>query len=403
VAERRGAGARPLTFIFLTVFLDLLGVGILVPVIPFIVAEFRSDALTVGLLSLTFAAAQFLASPVLGAWSDRVGRRPVLILSVLGTGAGYFLFGSAHLLWLLFLARLIDGFTGGNVSTAQAYIADVSAPEDRAKNFGLIGAAFGLGFIVGPALGGILSHWSLRAPAYAAGVLSLVTASIGYLVLPESLPVERRTRAPFRLADLHPLNHLGDALRRPGLARIFAAFFAMNFAMAELQSNFAVFTHARFGLGPAGNAILFTMVGVIGVLVQGVVLRRAPTAGHERPIAMAGLLLMTIGFAGTAIVPAVTWLYLSIGVLALGSAAAGPMLTSEVSRSVTGSEQGWVLGSLQSVASLTRIAGPLWAGLVFDHVGPAAPYWSGALWVLAGLAAASLSFRPSDRAGLHAT
>jgi MFS transporter, DHA1 family, tetracycline resistance protein len=402
VASERAAGARPLTFIFLTVFLDLLGVGILVPVLPYIVAEFRSDALTVGLLSLTFAAAQFLASPVLGAISDRVGRRPVLILSVLGTGAGYFLFGAAHTLWLLFLARLIDGFTGGNVSTAQAYIADVSKPEDRAKNFGLIGAAFGLGFIVGPALGGILSHWGLRTPAYAAGVLSLVTASLGYFILPESLPRDRRVRLPFRLGDLHPLGHLGEAVRRPGIARIFMAFFAMSFAMAGLQSNFAVFTRARFGLGPQGNAVLFTLVGVVGVLVQGVLLRRIPTGGRERSIAMGGLTLMAAGFAATAFVPGIVWLYPAIAVLALGSAAAGPMLTAEVSRSVTGSEQGWVLGSMQSVASLTRIAGPVWAGLAFDHVGPGAPYWTGALWVLAGVAAAALSFRPADRA-THAT
>lgn len=400
--SERGPGARPLTFIFLTVFLDLLGVGILVPVLPYIVAAFRSDALTVGLLSLTFAAAQFLASPVLGALSDRVGRRPVLLLSVLGTGVGYFIFGAGHVLWLLFLARLIDGFTGGNVSTAQAYIADISRPEDRAKNFGLIGAAFGLGFIVGPALGGLLSHWSLRAPAYAAGVLSLVTVTLGYFMLPESLPRERRVRAPFRLADLHPLGQLGEAVRRPGVARIFAAFFAMSFAMAGLQSNFAVFTHARFALGPQGNALLFTLVGVVGILVQGVLLRRIPTGGRERPIAMGGLALMAAGFAATAFVPSVAWLYPAIALLALGSSAAGPMLTSEVSRSVSGSEQGWVLGSLQSVASLTRIAGPVWAGLAFDHVGPGAPYWSGALWVLAGLVVASLSFRPADRA-THAT
>ncbi len=402
MTSARGAGARPLTFIFLTVFLDLLGVGILVPVLPFIVAEFRTDALTVGLLSLTFAAAQFFASPVLGAWSDRIGRRRVLLLSVFGTGVGYFIFGAAQTLWLLYLARLIDGFTGGNISTAQAYIADVSPPQDRAKNFGLIGAAFGLGFIIGPALGGILSHWSLRAPAYAAGILSLVTVAIGYLVLPESLPPERRTTARFRLGDLHPLGHLGEAVRRPGVARIFAAFFAMSFAMAGLQSNFAVFTHARFGLGPKGNALLFTLVGLVGVLVQGVLLRRISTADRERPIAMGGLALMAVGFAATAFVPAVVWLYPAIVVLALGSSAAGPMLTSEVSRSVGAGEQGWVLGSLQSVASLTRIAGPVWAGLAFDHVGPAAPYWSGALWVVAGLAAASLSFRPADRA-THAT
>lgn len=393
-----GAGRRPLTFIFLTVFLDLLGVGILVPVIPFIVAEFRSDALTVGLLSLTFAAAQFLASPVLGALSDRHGRRVVLLLSVLGTGLGYLLFGVAQALWLLFLARLIDGFTGGNIATAQAYIADVSAPEDRAKNFGLIGAAFGLGFIFGPALGGILSHWSLRAPAFAAAGLSLVTVTLGYLMLPESLPAERRVRTPFRLAELHPLGHLGESLRSPGVSRIFLAFFAISFAMAGLQSNYAVFTRVQFGLGPAGTAWLFTLVGTISVLVQGVLLRRIPTAGHERTIALSGLALMSLGYAGTAFAPGVVWLYPAIALLALGNSAAAPMLTSEVSRCVSGDAQGKVLGSMQSVASLTRILGPLWAGLAFDHAGHGAPYWSGALWVLAGLAAASLSFRSADRA-----
>jgi len=393
-----GRRPRPLVFIFLTVFLDLLGVGILVPVIPFIVAEFRSDALTVGLLSLTFAAAQFLASPVLGALSDRYGRRVVLLLSVLGTGGGYFLFGFAQTLWLLFLARLIDGFTGGNISTAQAYIADVSPPEDRAKNFGLIGAAFGLGFILGPAIGGILSHVSLRAPAFAAAGLSLATVGLGYVMLPESLPPERRTRTPFHVRELHPLGHLNEALRRPGVRRLFVAFFAISFAMAGLQSNYAVFTREQFGLGPAATAWLFTLVGAISVLVQGVLLRRIPTGGRERRIAMGGLALMATGFAATAFAPSVRWLAMATGILALGNAAAAPMLTSEVSRTVSGEEQGRILGSMQSVASLTRIVGPLWAGLAFDHVGFGAPYWTGALWVLAGLAAASLSFRPADRA-----
>lgn len=398
--SKRGPGHRPLIFIFLTVFLDLLGVGILVPVLPYIVAEFRSDALTVGLLSLTFAAAQFFASPVLGALSDRHGRRVVLLLSVLGTGAGYFLFGLAQTLWLLYLARLIDGFTGGNVSTAQAYIADVSPPEDRAKNFGLIGAAFGLGFIMGPAVGGMLSLWSLRAPAFAAGALSLITVSLGYFLLPESLPPANRERRPFRLADLHPLGHLGETVRRPGLPRLFTAIFAMSFAMAGLQSNYAVFTRERFGLGPQGNAWIFTLVGAVSVLVQGVLLRRIPTAGRERRIATWGLLLMACGFAATAFVPSVPWLYPATLLLAFGNASAAPMLTSEVSRTVSGVEQGKVLGSMQSIVSLTRILGPLWAGLVFDHVGHGAPYWTGALCVVAALAAASLSFQPADRAPL---
>jgi len=391
------ARTASLGVIFLTVFLDLLGVGILVPVLPYIVAEFRSDATTVGLISLTFAAAQFLAGPYLGALSDRHGRRPVLLLCMAGTGLGYLLFGWAQALWLLYLSRVIDGFTGGNVSTAQAYIADTSAPEHRAKNFGLIGAAFGLGFILGPAIGGILSHWSLRAPAFAAGATSFVAVALGYRLLPESLPRERRVTARLRLRDLHPFGHLGDAVRRPGIGRAFAAIFGTGFAMAGLQSNFAVFTHARFGLGPQGNALLFTLVGVVGIFVQGGLLRRVPTAGREREMAVGGLLAMAAGFAAVAFVPAVAWLYPAIALLAFGHAAAGPMLIAEVSHRVGPSEQGWILGAMQSVASLARILGPLWAGLAFDRLAPAAPYWSGAAWVLAATAAAALSFRPADR------
>ena len=167
-APAPSASRRALTFIFVTILLDIMGAGILMPVVPYLVRPFRTDALTIGMLALTFSVAQFFAAPVLGAMSDRYGRRPILVFSVFGSAIGYTLFGIGGALWMFFLSRLIDGFTGGNLTAAQAYIADVSTPENRTKNFGLVGAAFGLGFILGPSIGGMLAKVSLNAPAWAA-------------------------------------------------------------------------------------------------------------------------------------------------------------------------------------------------------------------------------------------
>ena len=183
--QAKHAGKGALGFIFVVILLDLIGLTILHPVQAYIVRQYSSDALAVTLLTVIYAAAQFLFAPMLGALSDRFGRRPVLLLSVLGSAFGYYLFGIGGALWVLFLSRLIDGITGGNISTAMAYVADVTAPQERAKRFALVGVAFGLGFILGPALGGALSQISLAAPAYAAGTLSLLSAIAGFFVLPE--------------------------------------------------------------------------------------------------------------------------------------------------------------------------------------------------------------------------
>ncbi len=377
---------KALAFIFAVVFLDLLGVGILIPVIPYLVRQFTPAALAVGLLSLSFAAAQFLASPILGALSDRYGRRPVLIVSVLGSGLAYLLFGLAQALWVLFLARILDGLTGGNITAAQAYIADVSAPADRGKNFGLLGAAFGLGFIFGPAAGGALSHISLQAPAYAAGALSIVTAAFGFFVLPESLPPERRRSGLILARELNPVALLRHAFRRPGLRKLFLAIFAWGFAMSGLRSNFAVFTLVRFGLGPKGNATLFTFLGVVAAVMQGVVIRRVSGRIRDQRLAVFGLGTMALGFALIAASPALWVLYAAIAFTAIGSGLANPTITGVVSRAAPAAEQGAVLGAAQSLQSLTQIVGPAWAGAAFDLIGPSAPYWSGAVWILGALA-----------------
>jgi MFS transporter, DHA1 family, tetracycline resistance protein len=388
-------GRKALTLIFATIFLDLLGVGILVPVIPFLVRRFDSDALTVGLLALSFSFAQFLAAPVLGVLSDRFGRRPVLLLSLLGSAFGYFLFGWAGALWIMFLARLIDGVTGGNISAAQAYIADVSAPEDRAKNFGLVGAAFGLGFIIGPAFGGVLAKISLAAPAYGAGILSLITMAFGYFLLPESLRPEDRRAEPLRLRDVNPLSQGLAAIRRQELWPILLAFFFLNFAFSGLQTNFAVYTADKLGMGPEANAAVFAYIGFIAVVMQAVVVRRLTRYFSDRRLAAVGIAIMSVGFLATAWASDMFSLYLACTLTPVGSGLTTPTLTSLLSKLVSSREQGWALGASQSAASLARIVGPVWAGLVYDHISQGAPYWTGAGWMLVTLLVVVAAVRPA--------
>lgn len=346
--------------------------------------QFRTDATTIGMLSLSFSAAQFLASPVLGVLSDRYGRRPVLLWSILGSAVGYLMFGMAASLAVMFAARILDGITGGNISTAQAYIADVTAAEDRAKNFGLIGAAFGLGFIFGPALGGLLAGISVAAPAYGAAVLALATALFGYVALPESLPEEARRRAPFSWRELNPLTPLGAVTRRKSLQLLLASLFVLNFAFSGLQSNFAVFTLVRLNYSARQNALVFAYIGLVTAFVQGYLVRRFHRALGESRMAALGLGAMIAGFLGIATAKTAAQLYLAIvGVAGVGLASSA--LTGQLSRRGAQHEQGQILGSMQSLLSLTRVFGPLYAGLVFDAAGPSAPYLSGALWLLVAL------------------
>ncbi len=383
--KTQSSDRKALGLAFFIVFLDLLGASILIPVVPYIVRAYRPDAMTVGLLSLSYSAAQFLATPVLGAVSDRVGRRPVLLISILGSAFGYFLFGWAGSLWVLFASRILDGLTGGNISTAQAYIADRSLPEDRAKNFGMIGAAFGLGFILGPAIGGALSKISLQAPAYAAGIVSLITFFTALILLPESLPPEKRERALFTLRQLNPLGHIAAPLKRPVLRWLLPGFFALAFAMSGLTSNFAVYTLNRYGLTPSQNALILVWLGVVSVIVQGGVVRRLlPKVGENR-LASEALILSVVGYAALAWSPTFWFLYLAIGIIAVGNGLGGPAMQGLLSRQAEAHEQGTLMGVSASLSSLARVAGPLFAGAAFDHLGMSAPYWAGAVFMAIGL------------------
>lgn len=381
-----GLPVSPLVFIFLTIFIDMIGSSILFPVLPFLVERYRSDALTLGLLASTFSIAQFLATPVLGALSDRYGRRPVLLLCVLGTAVGYFMFGLANSLWVLFLSRIIDGVTGGVIATAQAYIADTSTAEERTKNFGLIGAAFGLGFILGPALGGALASIDLNLPVFFAGTLALLNAVLGYFTLDESLSPD--LRRPFGLSDLNPFKQLSALARDTRVRGLVLGFFIFNFAFAGFTSVFAIFLRDRFGWGPALSAGIFAFIGLVSAAVQGGLIRKLLPAFGEARLAVSGLLCVSAAFGLAALVPAGAGilLYPTQGLLALGVGLTIPSLRGLISNRVLANEQGRVIGGSQSLASLAQVIGPLWAGWTFDYLGILTPLWSGALWVLVALA-----------------
>jgi MFS family permease len=379
-----GAQRRALFVVFLVVFLDLLGVGILVPVTPFLVRPYSTDALTVGLLGFSFSAAQFLASPILGVLSDRYGRRPVLLASIVGTGIGYLMFGLAGSLLVMYISRVIDGITGGNISTAQACIADISSPEDRAKNFGLVGAAFGLGFIIGPAMGGAFSKISLSAPAFAAAGMSLITFVFAWFMLPESLPPEKRTKTPFARAELNPIRQIVSAFSRGPLRTLLFGAVSVNLAMAALQSNFGIFALEVFQVGPGRAAAIFAAIGITGAITQGVIIRRISGKFGEFSIALVGVILTVAGYAGIALSQKEIQLFPSCMLIAAGMGLIGPSVVSLLSRRVASHEQGSIMGITQSVASLTRTVGPVIAGALYDSVGKTSPYWGGAICVAIG-------------------
>lgn len=377
------ANRRALTFIFVTILLDIIGAGIMLPVIPYIVRPYSADALTIGMLAASYSVAQFFAAPMLGALSDRHGRRPVLVLSLFGASIGYALFGIGGALWVFFVSRIVAGFTGGNLTAAQAYIADVSTPEDRAKNFGLVGAAFGLGFILGPTFGGLLAKVSLTAPAWASAGVALTTSIFGWFVLPESLaPALRRARA-VHAGDFNPFRLLRRAFSSPQLRGLFTAIFLSRVAHMALQTNFAIYALDRFNYTPTQTAVAFTVLGVTSTVMQGFILRRISGRFSDRGMLLTGLVINMIGMVMIATVPSGWMLSPAVAVLAIGTGLVTPTQQSMISKAGSPEEQGMLFGANGAVTSLTAIIGPAWAGLVFDHVSYTAPYWSGALLVAA--------------------
>jgi MFS family permease len=308
----------------------------------------------------------------------------VLLISILGSAAGYILFGIGGALWVLFLSRLIDGFTGGNISTASAYLADVTPPEKRAKNFGILGIAFGLGFILGPTLGGLLSQISLSAPVYAAGLASLISAIVGFFALPESLPKEKRETAPLRPSDLNPFPAIREMLWRPGVGTLLLVQCLFLFVFNGRNSILTVFLIDKFGVQPTQLAALFAIGGLVMAIVQGGLIGPLVKRHGEKQVGLSGLFLQAILSLGLYLAPAF-WMMFPVSALATGaSGLIWPTMGALIANSVPQDELGKVNGVNTALGSLMSVFGPLWAGVMYDNVSPSAPFWMGAVILIVG-------------------
>lgn len=360
----------PLIVIFTTVFIDLVGFGIVIPVLPFYAegTSFNATPRMVGLLFASYSIMQLIFSPILGGLSDKYGRRPVLLLSIIGTGIGFLVLGFAQTIFMLFVGRILDGITGGNISTAQAYIADITTTENRAKGMGLIGAAFGLGFILGPAIGGILSGWGIHVPFLFAAALCFANAVLLYFRLPETVTANHPAKNS--AAGGRSLRHVLNSLREPRLSFVLIIYFLFIVAFSIMTTSFSLYTMFRFGYDAQHTGYLFAYVGLIAVIIQGGLIGKLVKRFGELPLVIFGALCFAISlFAVPFVGPAaggLAALLVGGGVFSMGNSLATPALTSLASKSAGPEQQGVVLGATQSVASLARAVGPFLAALLIN-------------------------------------
>src|ERR1043166_2212952 len=347
-----------LTIIFVTVFVDLLGFGIVLPLLPYYARQFHASGIAVGALIAIYSAMQFLFAPLWGRWSDRVGRRPIMLVSLAGSTLSYLLFALADGIGLLFMSRLLAGVAGANVSVAQAFIADRTAERDRARGMGLIGAAFGLGFVFGPVIGGVLAHYGHRAPGCAATVICGLNLVGAYLRLPESLAREHRTPRP----AAHPIARLRATIHRPQLARLLIVFAEVVFSFSTMETTFSLLCATSYGMSASHIYWLFGYMGTMTTLMQGGLIGGLPRRLDEPRLALIGAALLAVGLAGVPFTPPLVPLLVSLSAVAFGQGMASPVLSSLISKAGGGQEHGEVLGLSQSVGSLSRILGPGWGG-----------------------------------------
>jgi DHA1 family tetracycline resistance protein-like MFS transporter len=363
---------RPLVVIFLTIFVNLVGFGIIIPLLPFYAETFGASPLTIGLLFAVFSACQLIAAPALGDLSDRYGRRPILIFSLLGTVVSFVMMALAHSIVMLFAARIVDGLSGGNISTARAYVADVTEPKDRAKAYGLIGAAFGLGFIMGPALSGELARYSYTAPVWAAAGVTLVATLMAWFWLPETVHrAAAGTGMPFR--------NLAEMMRRPGLRRMLWIDFIYWFAFAIFQTTFALFVARRFGFDVSETGYFFAAFGVLGAVVQGAIIRPIVHRLGDKTTFILGLVCAGVGLVGATYAQTVLLFTLALVPIALGIGFGHPTVSALVSRAGRDDEQGRVQGAAGAMESLGRAVGPVWGNAALARYGDGMPYLSAAL------------------------
>ncbi len=369
--------------LFLIVLVDLIGFGIIIPLLPFYAEHFSADPFTVGVLMATYSLTQFIAAPLLGRMSDRYGRRPVLLWSLGGATLSYILLGFADTLIVLFLARAFGGFMAGNIGAAFAYIADITTVENRAKGMGLIGAAFGLGFIIGPAIGGILAGpdaatANYQLPAFAAATLSGVSFLMALVMLKESLSKEIRERIASR-PRIGQWTQMKSAFSLPALGMLIVLTFLATFVFAGMEATFAMWSERAYGWGPEQNGYLFAFVGIMSAAIQGGAIGRLVKRFGERQLIVQGTISLAIGLGMIPFSSTLPILLVSMVFLAYGFSITTPTLSSLISQHAGEENQGAMMGLSRSASTMARVLGPTWAGFLFAMLGKDWPFLGGAI------------------------
>jgi MFS transporter, DHA1 family, tetracycline resistance protein len=354
--------------IWTTVALDLIGFGIVVPILGLYAKQFGASGFTVGMLFASFSLAQLLFAPLLGKLSDRIGRKPVIVISLIGTAIGSFVTGAAGVLWLLFAGRIIDGASGGSLSVAQAAVADIAPPAERPRLLGMLGAAFGVGFVIGPAIGGLAALGGRHVPFYVAGALASVNAVAAMVRLPETRRVADRAARPGVKAPTAPvLRHLA------------VIGFITVVAFTAFEATFSLFGDRRFGLTQASSSAVFLGVGLVLVAIQGGAYGRLVDRFGTQRLFVAGVGLLVVGLAVTAVATVWPVLIVALLLLSVGQGCASPSMTSLVTMNAPPERRGEALGFQQSANAVGRVIGPPAAGALFDRVGIWSPYVVGAM------------------------
>ncbi len=369
---------KRLVIIFLIIFTNLLGFGIIIPLLPYYVESMGAGVVTVGLLASVYSLFQLVSSPILGVLSDKYGRRPILVFSILGTAISFFMMGLAQTISVLFLARILDGLSGGNISTAQAYIADITTKKNRAEGMGIIMAAFSLGLILGPAIGGLLSIHGYATPFFVAGAIALLASILTITFLPES----RKANSKPKKTKIFDLKEIKTLVKYPNISVLLLSSFLTMFSFALMQAVFALFTEHNLGFDAKTNGLLFTYLGFLGVIIQLFLLKRIVKRLMNKQIILISSLGMSLAFFLMGISYNLILLIISLTVLALSRGIFRPVLLGELSNSVSSEKQGNIAGLNQSISSLARLIGPLFGAILYKILGPRSPFLVSAILIL---------------------
>ncbi|MGE5400802.1 MAG: MFS transporter [Ignavibacteriales bacterium] len=372
-----------LSVIFLTVFIDLMGFGILIPILPtFATKDLGISEFGIGILFASFSLIQFIFNPILGKISDKYGRRPVILLSLMSTVTSYIIFSFSNSFLLLLISRILGGFGGSNIAVAQAYIADITPKEERSKGMGIIGMAFGLGFVFGPMIGGILSKYGYPFTGFASAGFSSIALIFAFLFLKETIDVSKTRKQPFKNRKIFDLEYTYKTLKHPDVGLLILLFFVITFSGANIYGTFALLGYKIYHMSNQQIGYQFGIMGVVGAIIQGGFIRMLTEKYSEKALILAGAFIMIFGlgllpyggnFLGLAIV---------ISVLAIGSGIIQPVVLSMISKYSSEHEQGTILGLNQSLSALARVLGPLWGGFAFEFIGYQFPFITGAAFMV---------------------